>query len=269
MKLTQGILESVETFKLAILTLVQHMQIAGDIDTSIEDTVTVNLKFESPLTLDQIAVLKDLFTKEKDSDNKDVQLPTEYSNEFSMEGAFINLQSQKITTPIRIPESCTLVSTTDDTSTSPYDSDSSVSLKDFDSASSSDIDYIDNTNSFPYHVISDSVLIESPKLSTKPAIASSEIMENRIKALENMTKNWDILEVYKMHETHERNFPKEQLTWSPCKSCEMKDAEIEVEEEIMQKYQQEMNQMRGLYKLKENIAEIKFVKFEMIHQLHV
>lgn len=51
MKFTPGILESVETFKLAILTIVQNMQIAGDIDTSIEDTVTVNLKFESPLTL--------------------------------------------------------------------------------------------------------------------------------------------------------------------------------------------------------------------------
>lgn len=51
MKSTPGILESVKNLKLAILTIVQNMQIAGDIDTGIEDTVTVQLYIESPLTL--------------------------------------------------------------------------------------------------------------------------------------------------------------------------------------------------------------------------
>ncbi|VDH90673.1 Hypothetical predicted protein [Mytilus galloprovincialis] len=74
LKATPGILHSVDTFKAAILRLVQVMQTAGGIDVDIEDTVTVSLKFESPLTEDQFAVVKCLFAKEWNSDNETKQL---------------------------------------------------------------------------------------------------------------------------------------------------------------------------------------------------
>lgn len=50
LKATPGIFESVETLRSAILTLVENVHIAGGIDEDIEDTVTVYLNFESPLT---------------------------------------------------------------------------------------------------------------------------------------------------------------------------------------------------------------------------
>ncbi|VDH95734.1 Hypothetical predicted protein [Mytilus galloprovincialis] len=75
LKATPGILHSVENFKAAILTLVRVMQKAGGIDADIEDTVTVNLKFECPLTEDQFAVVKCLFAKEWNADNDTTQLP--------------------------------------------------------------------------------------------------------------------------------------------------------------------------------------------------
>ncbi|VDI61249.1 Hypothetical predicted protein [Mytilus galloprovincialis] len=84
LKATPGILHSVETFKAAILSLVQVIQKAGGIDADIEDTVTVNLKFESPLTEDQFAVVKCLFAKEWNTDNDTTQLP-ETSEVFELE----------------------------------------------------------------------------------------------------------------------------------------------------------------------------------------
>ncbi|CAG2231776.1 unnamed protein product [Mytilus edulis] len=86
LKATPGILHSVETFKAAILSLVQVMQKAGGIDADIEDTVTVNLKFESPLTEDQFAVVKCIFAKELKDGCNTKQLSAEYSsisNEYS------------------------------------------------------------------------------------------------------------------------------------------------------------------------------------------
>ncbi|CAG2241404.1 unnamed protein product [Mytilus edulis] len=80
LKATPGILHSVDSFKAAILRLVQVMQTAGGIDVDIEDTVTVNLKFESPLTEDQFAVVKCLFAKEWNSDNDTKQLLDECSS---------------------------------------------------------------------------------------------------------------------------------------------------------------------------------------------
>ncbi|CAG2209443.1 unnamed protein product [Mytilus edulis] len=80
LKATPGILHSVETFKAAILKLVQVMQTAGGIDVDIEDTVTVNLKFESPLTEDQFAVVKCLFANESNGDNDATQLIDECSS---------------------------------------------------------------------------------------------------------------------------------------------------------------------------------------------
>ncbi|CAC5423954.1 unnamed protein product [Mytilus coruscus] len=80
LKATPGILHNVETFKESMLTLVQNVQTAGGIDVDIEDTITVNLKFESPLTEDQFAVVKCLFAKEWSDDNDKTQLPNEYSS---------------------------------------------------------------------------------------------------------------------------------------------------------------------------------------------
>ncbi|VDH93987.1 Hypothetical predicted protein [Mytilus galloprovincialis] len=80
LKATPGILHSIDTFKAAILRLVQVMQTAGGTDIDIEDTVTVNLKFESPLTEDQFAVVKCLFAKEWNSDNDTKQLLDECSS---------------------------------------------------------------------------------------------------------------------------------------------------------------------------------------------
>ncbi|CAG2199206.1 unnamed protein product [Mytilus edulis] len=79
LKATPGILHSVDNFKAAILTLVQVMQTAGGIDVDIEDTVTVNLKFESPLTEDQFAVVKCLFANDSNGDNDTKQLSDECS----------------------------------------------------------------------------------------------------------------------------------------------------------------------------------------------
>ncbi|XP_076084550.1 uncharacterized protein LOC143055298 isoform X2 [Mytilus galloprovincialis] len=79
LKATPGILHSVDNFKAAILTLVQVMQTAGGIDVDIEDTVTVNLKFESPLTEDQFAVVKCLFANDSNGDNDTTQLSDECS----------------------------------------------------------------------------------------------------------------------------------------------------------------------------------------------
>ncbi|XP_076116721.1 uncharacterized protein LOC143084194 [Mytilus galloprovincialis] len=84
LKATPGILHSVENFKAAILTLVRVMQKVGGIDADIEDTVTVNLKVESPLTEDQFAVVKCLFAKEWNADNDTTQLP-ETSEVFQLE----------------------------------------------------------------------------------------------------------------------------------------------------------------------------------------
>ncbi|CAG2235962.1 unnamed protein product [Mytilus edulis] len=80
LKATPGILHSVENFKAAILTLVQVMQTAGGIDVDIEDTATVNLKFESPLTEDQFVVVKCLFANKSNSDSDTIQLADECSS---------------------------------------------------------------------------------------------------------------------------------------------------------------------------------------------
>lgn len=50
LKATPGIFKSVETLKSALLTLVKNVHIAGKIDAEIEDTITVDLSFDSPLT---------------------------------------------------------------------------------------------------------------------------------------------------------------------------------------------------------------------------
>lgn len=50
MKATPGIFKSVETLKSALLTLVKNVQIAGKIDAEIEDTITIDLSFDSQLT---------------------------------------------------------------------------------------------------------------------------------------------------------------------------------------------------------------------------
>ncbi|XP_052085742.1 uncharacterized protein LOC127723222 isoform X1 [Mytilus californianus] len=80
LKATPGILHSVETFKAAMLTLVQNIQTAGEIDVDIEDTITVNVRFGGPLTEDQLAVVKCLFAKKWNDDNNTKQLSTEYSS---------------------------------------------------------------------------------------------------------------------------------------------------------------------------------------------
>lgn len=47
---TPSVFKSVLTLKKAILKLVKNIHIAGEIDEEIKDTVTVNLKIDSPLT---------------------------------------------------------------------------------------------------------------------------------------------------------------------------------------------------------------------------
>ncbi|CAG2231774.1 unnamed protein product [Mytilus edulis] len=55
-------------------------QIAGKIDAEIEDNITIDLSFDSPLTKDQIAVVKCLSSKEWNDDNTDEKISKEHSS---------------------------------------------------------------------------------------------------------------------------------------------------------------------------------------------
>ncbi|VDI01227.1 Hypothetical predicted protein [Mytilus galloprovincialis] len=88
LKATPGIFKSVETLKSALLTLVKTVQIAGKIDAEIEDNITIDLSFDSPLTKDQIAVVKCLSLKEWNDDNTDEKISKEHSS-----SAMANIES--------------------------------------------------------------------------------------------------------------------------------------------------------------------------------
>ncbi|CAC5423114.1 unnamed protein product [Mytilus coruscus] len=117
---TPGIFENVETLKSALLTLVHNVQIAGEIDVEIEDTVNVYLTFESPLTKRQIAVVKCLFTEETYTDNGDKQLFDEFP------------PTEKTAPSLYQHESISAISKVEDCPNSQEDSNTQETIRSFD-----------------------------------------------------------------------------------------------------------------------------------------